>query len=257
MISADPVQNQKTPVMKKFNFIVKYLLILLLITIACKSNAQYDSIAIGILDSMSYEISDLETCSFRFVSEYDISSKDFGLITHTESGDFYMKGPDKMFVEKKGDKGHKQFIYNGSSFLLYSFDKNQYASVPATMTLIELIDSVSSHYGVEFPGADVFYPDFVDNLLLTSNNLIYLGLTILGNTECYHIAGTTDEFSYQFWIKDDEPSLPLKLSLVYYDDPGSPRYSILFYDWKLNETIEDSKFEFSVPAGAQKIKIIK
>lgn len=243
--------------MKKSISVIKCLLSILLTIIACKSFAQYDSIAIGILDSMENEISDLETCSFRFTSEYDISNDVYGLITHTESGSMFLKGPDNMFVEKKGDKGHKQFFYDGSNFSLYSFDKNQYASVPATMTLIELIDSVSSYYGVEFPGADIFYPDFVDNLLMTSNNLIYLGLTLIGETECYHIAGATDEFTFQFWIKDEEPALPLKMSLVYFNDPGSPRYQILFYDWKLNETIDDSKFIFSVPAGAQKIKINK
>lgn len=243
--------------MKKFNFVIICFLTILLSIISFKSYAQYDSIAIGILDSMSNEISDLETCSFRFTTEYDISNNEYGLITHTESGIVYMKGPYKMFMEKKGDKGHKKFYYNSKDFSLYSFDKNQYATIAAEMSLIELIDSVSSYYGVEFPGADVFYPDFVDNILLTSNNLIYLGLTLIGDRECYHIAGATDEMTFQFWVTSEEPSLPLKMSLVYITEPGNPRYEIMFYDWKLDNEIDDSMFEFSIPVGAQKIKIIK
>ena len=63
-------------------------------------------------------------------------------------------------MEKKGDKGHKKFFYNGETFSAYSFDKNIYATKPESMDLIDLIDSVSSYYGVEFPGTDVLYPVF-------------------------------------------------------------------------------------------------
>lgn len=234
-----------------------YLVLLFFFVTALRSYAQYDSIAVAILDSMEGKISDLETCSFRFTSDYDISNEEYGLITHTESGEVLMKGPTKMFVEKTGDKGHKQFFYDGSTYSLYSFDKNRYATAPATISLIDLIDSLSSAYGVEFPGIDVFYPDFVDNLLMTSNNLIYLGVTVIGNTECYHIAGTTDDMSYQFWVSAKEPSLPVKLSIVYTTKVFNPRYNITFYDWKLDQSIDDSIFSFSIPAGAQQIKLIK
>ncbi len=132
-----------------------------------------------------------------------------------------------MLIEKKGDKGHKDFFYNGKTYLYYSYDKNQYASAPVSISLIDLIDSVSSYFGVEFPGADVLYPDFVDNLLVTSNNFIYLVLTFIGDTECYHIAGTRDDMTYQFWINAGEHTLPVKMALVYITDPEEPRYSII------------------------------
>ncbi len=245
--------------MKKIK--LKSLVVLFLIMLAFefpgKSYAQYDSIAVSILDSMSDKIGVLETCSFRFDSEFDIPSDEYGLITHSESGTFYLKGPDKLFIDKKGDKGHRQFFYNGKTFLLYSFDKNQFASVAATMSLMELIDSVSSYYGVDFPGSDIFYPDFVDNILATSNNLVYLGLALIEDTECYHVAGATDDMTFQFWINTQPPGLPVKMSIDYIDKPESPRYSIRFSDWKLDEIIADDKFEFSFPAGAQQIKLIK
>lgn len=243
--------------MKAIKLFAGYLIILSITAIAGKSHAQYDSIAVAILDSISDRIGPLETCSFKFDSEFDISNSEYGLITHSESGTVYLKGPDKLFIEKKGDKGHKEFFYNGKTFLLYSFDKNQFASVAATMTLMELIDSVSSYYGVDFPGSDIFYPDFVDNILATSNNLVYLGLALIEDTECYHIAGATDDKTFQFWINIQSPGLPLKMSVDYITKPESPRYTIRFSDWKLDESISDTKFEFSVPAGAQQIKIIK
>lgn len=243
--------------MKAISWFTRYLIILSITAITAKSNAQYDSIAVAILDSVSDKIGVLETCSFRFDSEFDISNSEYGLITHSESGTVYLKGPDKMCIEKIGDKGNRKFFYDGKTYSLYSLDKNQYASGPATISIIELIDSLSSYYGVEVPGADIFYPDFVDNLLATSNNLVYLGIVKTEGEECLHVAGTTDDITYQFWIRTEMPGLPYKMSLVYINKPENPRYTIRFSDWKLNEEISDSTFEFSAPEGAIKIKLIK
>ncbi len=241
---------------KSYYKYLSFFFLTILTMLPGKSYSQYDSIAVAILDSMSNEISELETCSFKYSSEFDISNSIYGLITHTEAGTVVLKGPDKMFVEKKGDKGHKQFFYNGKNYILYSFDKNQYASAPASVSLIEFIDSLSRHFGVEFPGIDVFYPDFVDNILETSDNLIYLGLGYIHDQNCYHIAGVRDDMTFQYWI-NDESYLPVKLSIVYKDKEGNPGYSIEYSDWKLNESIDDSKFEFTVPEGAQLIKLIR
>jgi len=234
-----------------------YLLILFVIAFAGKSYSQYDTVAVAILDSMSDRISKLETCSFKYYSEFDKVSEEYGLITHSEFGTFYLKGPDKLYIEKKGDRGHNKFFYNGNIFLLYSVNKNQYASLMTSMTLIEFIDSVSSYYGVEFPGVDVFYPDFVDNILENSNNLISLGLTMVGEQECYHIAGTADDMTFQFWITSDGKYLPMKMMIDYILKPQTPRYRIVYADWKLDEPLNDVMFEFTPPLDAVKIKIIK
>jgi hypothetical protein len=79
-----------------------------------------------------------------------------------------------------------------------------------------------------------------------------------GIKECYHIAGITDDFTYQLWIMTEKDNYtPIKLSLVYDKKPGKPRYSALYYDWKLNPELDDDMFEFSPPAGSEEITILK
>ncbi len=234
-----------------------FFILALLIVPAGKSYAQYDSIAIAILDSMSDRISDLETCSFKFRTEFDIPNTEFGLITHSETGSCYLKGPDKMFIEKKGDKGHRELFYNGKYFLVYSHAKNQYARIPAELSIIEMIDSVSSYFDVDFPGTDVFYPDFVNNLLETSNNLVFLGATQIDNEDCYHLAGAADDITFQIWVSADGKYLPVRLAIIYLEKNLMPRYEIRYYGWTLDEFIDNSKFEFVAPQGAQLVKILE
>ena len=243
--------------MNRINTAIGSILLLLMTFFAGLSFAQYDTIAITVLDSLSYKIDELETCSFRFDTEFDIPSEEYGLITHSESGIMFLKAPNRMHVEKKGDNGHKEFFSDGKSFSLYSHDKNQYATLQSTMNLIDFIDSVSSYYGVEFPGVDVFFPDFVDNILATSDNLVFLGLGMAGKTECYHIAGVRDDMTFQYWISADGKYLPMKLSIVYTTRKGNPQYRLVYSDWKLNEYIDESRFTFIVPEGASLTKITK
>ncbi|MCU0373231.1 MAG: DUF2092 domain-containing protein [Ignavibacteria bacterium] len=243
---------------KKIIFTAFLLLTLSFSAIPGKSYSQIDTLAVAILDSMSNNIGELETCSFRFALDYDIFSENYGMITHSDAGTIFLKGPDKILMERQGDKGHKKFFYNGKTCSLYSFDRNNYATIPAPPTIIETIDSISNAYGVEFPAADVFYPDFVDDLLDVSDRMIYLGLTMTGIIECYHVAGVTDDFTYQLWIMTEKDNYtPVKLSIVYDKKPGKPRYSALYYDWKLNPELDDAMFEFSPPAGSEEITILK
>ncbi len=243
--------------MKRLSITSGFFLLLLVSSLSNRSIAQYDTIAIAILDSMSYNIGELESCSFSFNTENDIPNDEFGLITHGEFGNIILKAPNRMYMEKKGDKGHKEFFSDGESFSLYSHDKNQYATAKSTMSLMEFIDSLSGYYGIEFPGADVFYPDFVDNILATSNNLVYLGLAMIGDKECYHIAGARDDMTFQIWVSSDGRYIPVKLSIVYILKAGNPRYSITFSDWKSNESIDESKFAFRIPEGAKQVKLIQ
>jgi len=170
-----------------------------------------------------------------------------------------MNAPDKIFVRKKGDSGQKEYYCDGKTFTYYSIDSKIYAQVPSMPSIIETIEAISESYGVEVPAADVFYPDLVDKLLENSDNLSYLGLTDVEGKECFHIAGTNDELTFQIWIMNDKNYLPAKLNVVYTNNAGSPQYSALFSNWNLNPVLQDSMFDFKVPSDAVKtvIKTVK
>ena len=98
---------------------------------------------------------------------------------------------------------------------------------------------------------------FVNNILETSNNLIYLGPTAIEDVQCYHIAGAADDITFQCWISSEGPLLPVKMRIVYIDQKENPQYDMTYSDGKLNEYIDDSNFVLTPPQGAELIKIIK
>jgi hypothetical protein len=215
-----------------------------------------DTVAVAILDRMSAMIGDLGSCSFTVKSNYDIGSKDLGLVKHSDEEELYLHGPNKLLLKSEGDRGSREYYFNGKILSYYSMDKNQYGQIEAPLTLVEMIDTVNKLYGIDFPAADFLYPAFVDDILSNSKELVYLGLTKVDGKECYHIAGVAKDKTFQFWISDDAFTLPLKMVIVYTGKEMNPQYEAVLSNWQVNPTLPDALFEFAVPHKARKVKLV-
>jgi hypothetical protein len=236
----------------------KLFSLLLLVAVTGSAMAQaprIDTVAVSILDRMSAMIGDLSSCSVVVKANYDISSHHLGLIKHADEQHLYLHGPDKLMVHSEGDKCSRDFFYDGQTLSYYSVDKNQYGQIPAPSSIMEMIDSVNKHYGIEFPVADFFYPGFVDDIIAEAKDLAYLGITKIDGKECFHIAGTASDKSFQFWIANDAYYLPLKMVIVYTGKEMNPQYEAVLSDWQINPTLPDALFTFMAPPKAKKIRL--
>jgi hypothetical protein len=236
----------------------KIFFIFLIMVVSARIQAQtrkIDTVAVTILDKMSAMIGDLSSCSVTIRSNYDIRSKELGLVKHSDEEQLFLHGPDKLLIRSEGDKGSRDFVYNGETLSYYSMDKNQYGQIRIPASIMEMIDTVNKLYGIEFSGADFFYPGFVDDILAESKTLVYLGLTKVDGKECFHIAGTASDKTFQFWISNDAFTLPLKMVIIYTGKELSPQYEAVLADWQVNPTLPDALFNFSAPPKAKKIKL--
>lgn len=237
----------------------KLLFVLCLGGLAVTTQAQtrrIDTVAVSILDRMSAMIGDLNSCSVTIKSNYDIVSHQLGLVKHSDEEQLYLHGPNKLLVRSEGDKGSRDFYFNGKTLSYYSLDRNQYGQIDAAVPVMEMIDTVNKLYGIDFPIADFFYPTFVDDILAESGSLVYLGLTKVDGKECFHIAGTAKDKTFQFWIANDAWSLPVKVVIVYTSKEMTPQYEAVLSNWQVNPTLPDAMFEFSVPHMAKRIKLV-
>ena len=228
--------------------------------ITCEVNAQkmnIDTIAVAILDRMAAMIGDLSSCHVTVSSHYDIRSQHLGLVKHEDQEELYMQGPDKLLIRAEGDRGARSLYYNGNTLIYYSMENNHYAAFPLSAPIMEMIDTVNKLYNIDFPAADFFYPSFVDDILSESKNLIYLGMTKVDGKDCFHIAGTTVDKTYQFWVSDDALNLPLKMVIVYTNRDMNPQYEAVLSDWQINPVLPSAIFEFMVPPKARKIKLAR
>ncbi|HET6254357.1 MAG TPA: DUF2092 domain-containing protein [Puia sp.] len=215
-----------------------------------------DTVAVAILDKMSAMIGELGSCSVTIRSNYDINSKELGLIKHSDEQQLFIHGPNQLLLKSEGDKGSRDFYFDGKTLTYYSMDKNQYGQIDAPLNVVEMIDTVNKLYGIDFPAADFFYPGFVDDILADSKTLVYLGLTKVDGKECFHVAGTTNDMTYQFWICNDAFTLPMKMVIIYTNKDLHPQYEATLSDWQVNPNLPDALFTFTVPHRARKVKFV-
>lgn len=215
-----------------------------------------DTVAVSILDRMSAMIGDLNSCSVTIKSNYDVRSKELGLVKHTDEEQLFLHGPDKLLIRSEGDKGTRDFSYNGRTLSYYSPDKNQYGQISIPASIMQMIDTVNRLYGIEFSGADFFYPGFVDDILSESKELAYLGITKIDGKECLHIAGVSKDKTFQFWIANDAYMLPVKMVIVYTSREQNPQYEAVLNNWQINPALPDALFEFAAPPKAKQIKLV-
>jgi hypothetical protein len=240
----------------------KIFLAILVVILSAQAQVQaqaprIDTVAVSILDRMSAMIGDLGSCSVTIRSNYDIHNKNLGLVKHSDEEQLFLHGPDKLLVRSEGDRGSRDFFFNGQTLSYYSLDKNQYGQIQTpTSTIMEMIDTVNKMYGIEFPVADFFYPTFVDDILSESKQLVYLGITKIDGKECFHIAGTASDKTFQFWIANDAYYLPMKVVIVYTNKEMNPQFEAVLTNWQVNPNLPDALFEFAAPMKAKKIKLM-
>jgi len=247
------IHYNKTVIMKKM--LVGLPMLLLVIGLSAQSQ-KYDSVAIIILDRMADVIGDLESCSFKVNIANDVAQPANGLIKYFSECEVYMSGPDKMLVNVRGHRGHRQLMYNGKQLAYFSFDENNYGIVPAPNTTLNMIDSINSYYDIEFPAADFFYPAFTDDLLQASDSLDFVGIERMGSKEYFHIISYSKTMDMQFWINNDAYNLPARFSITYKNKPGIPQYLAMFSDWQLNPTLPAAMFDFLPPPGAKWVRMM-
>jgi hypothetical protein len=215
-----------------------------------------DSTAIFILDKMSNVIGELESCTFELVTSSDHLNEENNIVKSFANSKVSMVGPDKLITRTKNEKGTHRFFYDGSHMTYYSMDENNYVTLDAPETIMEMIDEMHVSYGFEFPGADFFYPSLTDDIIEGFDSLEFLGKKIIDGEECYHIMASNKKMNVQIWVSIDMYVLP-KRFLFINKEKNNIQYEGVFKNWDLNKTIPNSVFNFLPPPKSKLISILK
>ena len=232
-----------------------YLLLLLPIAGLSQEEKAVDPIAIALIDKMGEVIGSLEACSFDLSTVHDDANESGMLERQFDAHSIYMRGPDKFTIRSRGDGGNRGYWYNGSFMTWYSYDENNYVTIPAPNTIISAIDSVNNTFGMRFPGADILYPSFADDILEEFDNIQFAGIKSLEGTDCFHIIAENENLNFQLWIENGAFYLPKKY-LIHQKGDTPEIIEGTFTAWITNAALPDEVFEFTPPKNADLISIM-
>ena len=215
-----------------------------------------DSTALFILDKMSDNIGELHAVTFDLNNSIDEIDSTGNIVKQYSKSTISLTGPDKLLIRTEGGKAKNGFWYDGTYLSFYNFDENNYVTLEAPGTTIDMIDEMNLDYGFQFPAADFFYPSFTDDLIEQFDVIRYLGKKTIDNEECYHIMATNKDFNVQIWISNKTFLLP-KHFVIIYKNKSNLQYEGTFQNLSINTVMPESAFSFLPPPTAKLISILK
>ena len=217
---------------------------------------QIDSTAIFILDKMGQVIGDLESVTFNLYNSTDKLDADSNIVKNYSSSTISFSESDKLLIRTEGAKGKSGFYYDGAYLSYYNYDENNYVTLEAPESTLEMIDQMHLDYNFQFPAADFFYPSLTDDMIEQFTNIKFLGKNTIDGEECYHIMATNEDLNVQLWISNKTYLLPKHFVLIY-KNKSNLQYESTFSNWILNPNIPDAVFDFMPPPNAKLISILK
>ncbi|WP_053990150.1 DUF2092 domain-containing protein [Mangrovimonas sp. TPBH4] len=235
------------------------LLALTLVILPLHGHAQsakdIDAEAVRVLDQMTDVISELTSCSVHVKNAIDSLNAKNKLVKYHRTSDVKFSGPDKLLILMQGDTGHKGYWYDGSFLTYYSYDENNYITLETPNTTLEMIDAMHKRFDFEFPGADFFYPHFVDDILDEFQSVKYKGSAKIDGENCDHVIADNDKMQVEIWVSKDAPNMP-KRFLITHKDEHNRQYESVFSNWNLSPVIPDETFVFTAPANSKLISVM-
>ena len=187
-------------------------------------------------------------------SGYDVVQSTGQKIEFGETRRLMLVRPDRLRMEEVSSDGTRDLvIFDGRNITVLNADEKVFAQAPQPASLDDALGYFVRDLKMRMPLALMLTTRFPEVLANRISAIDYVERTEILGAPAHHIAGRGENVDFQFWIRDGERPLPLRLILTYRDSPGQPQHWAIFADWDTSPSVADSDFEFAPPADARQI----
>jgi hypothetical protein len=216
--------------------------------------AAIDPEAVKVIKAYS-EVQKRDGCfKFKVYDTSDDMTESGEMIQYAHVRTAVLKRPDRLRMDTRGDQANTTLWYDGALFTLLDHDKKVYVQLKALPTLDETIDMVYDRYGISTPLADMLSGDIYAVLMDAVITCRYLGIGLVGERKCHHIAATQKDIDWQVWIDEGDSPRMRKMVITYKQLDGSPRYSMMLAELEELKSVTSGEFAAQLPEGAAEVE---
>ena len=165
----------------------------------------------------------------------------------------YVKRPDKIRLNAKGDLQNKEFFYDGKAITIYDTVKKVYATASMPPTIDEALAKANSDYGLRLIVAELAKTNLFEEITKGVKDGVYVGEGTVFGVKCQHVAFDKGKTVVQLWVEASDKPVLRKAVLTYKDVDFSPQWTLYLTEWNVFPQLADNLFTFSPPQGAEKI----
>ena len=200
-----------------------------------------------------------ETPSFRLRAEATVDDWiDSGqLAGFGHSLDMVVRRPDRIWVDVRGDVGHRRLLVDGSTVRLVDYEYGTVAETRASGTIENTLNELMDRLWVVLPLAEVAFDDPYTTLIEDVETGTYVGLREVDGVQYHHVAFTQATIDWEAWIESGPRPLLKKLTIRYKDEPGVPQFTAMVTEWEIPAPAPDALFGAESPDGFQSIEFVE
>ncbi len=219
---------------------------------ATMNDAEERMIALEALNKMGSYLRSLELFKVQAVTSTDEALENGQKIQFDKSIEIQAKKPAGLRVDVTSPYGERSFYFDGKAFTLHTPENKFYATIPASGTNGELIETLQSKTGATMPlvdlflwGADAAAGDEIESAII-------VGYGNVNGVKCEHYAFRQKEVDWQICIQQGETPLPLKLVITSKLEAEQPQY-VSVMKWDTAAALDDKAFAYTPQEGDTKI----
>ncbi len=207
-----------------------------------------------LLSRMSDEIAGLEQFAISG-DAYSDAQLDAGLIIeHAAQATMQVNRPDSVRITNRTEEEFKELYFTSNQLTIYTQSKNFFGQIEFPEGTTDGFTYAVDQLGIDAPMIDFVSGEVAKRMLATATEVLYVGTSLIRDSEYDHVVIRTAEIDVQLWIATEGPPLPGKMSLSAKWDGGAPR-TVVFMNWDTSPDFSADVFDFERPDGAQEIAI--
>ncbi|MGZ3546887.1 MAG: DUF2092 domain-containing protein [Vulcanimicrobiaceae bacterium] len=159
--------------------------------------------------------------------------------------------PDRLYTATQSDRGEFATWFDGQKFTIYDPARNMYAQTTSVGGDDAVLDALVSHLRLPVPLAPFLTSDPYSLLGKDIVEAHAVGPGRMGGVVCEQLAFSGPDVDWRLWVTTRGAStLPVRVTVLFKNEPNRPRTDMEFLSWSLNEPLLASKFHFEAPPGA-------
>jgi len=165
----------------------------------------------------------------------------------------YVKRPDKIRFNAKGDLQNKEVFFDGKAFTIYDTVKKVYATGAMPPTIDEALAKLNTDYGIRLIPAQLAKTNLFEEITEGVKDQVYVDEGTVFGVKCHHVAFDKGKAVVQLWVEASDKPVLRKVVVTYKEVEFSPQWTLYLTEWNVSPQLADNLFAFSPPQGAEKI----
>jgi hypothetical protein len=175
-------------------------------------------------------------------------------VSYTTRRNIFVRRPDRVTIEYRGDGQDHRTVIGKGTFTFLNRTANTYSQIPVPANIDGALDVLADKYNTVVVVGELLHTGLYDRVAENIVSGQYLGADRSTGYACDHLAFTSQDADYEFWVDSGATPLIRKLSIVYRNAPGRPRYTMAITRFSA-ATVPDAAFEVRIPSSATLVPI--